>query len=80
MTFTIITTTPNAMMGKIHNRMPVMLNQEDEGLWLTKDPLPDSELKRIFKSYPASSMEAYEVSTDVNNPRNESRDLVEPSR
>lgn len=80
MTFTIITTTPNAMMGKIHNRMPVMLNLEDEGLWLTKDPLPDSELRRIFRPYPASSMEAYEVSTDVNNPRNENGSLVRPLR
>ena len=79
MTFTITTTTPNAMMGRIHNRMPVMLNQSDEDLWLRKDPLPDSDLNRIFKSYPARSIEAYEVSTEVNNPRIENEGLLRPS-
>lgn len=79
MTFTIITTTPNAIMGKIHDRMPVMLDREDESLWLTKVPLPDQELKRIFTPYPARLMEAYEVSTRVNNPRIENERLVAPS-
>ena len=79
-TFTIITTTPNAMMGRIHNRMPVMLSQEDEELWLTKEPLPDSELKRIFKPYPARLMDAYEVSKEVNNPRNENQGLIKPAK
>jgi putative SOS response-associated peptidase YedK len=80
MTFTIITTTPNAMMGRIHNRMPVMLRQEDEELWLTKMPLPDSELERIFKPYPARSMDAYEISKEVNNPRNENDGLIKPAK
>jgi methionine-R-sulfoxide reductase len=80
MTFTIITTTPNAMMSKIHSRMPVILSPEDEGLWLTNVPLQDSELKRIFRPYPARSMEAYEVSKDVNNPRVENEGLAIPSR
>ncbi len=79
-TFTIITTTPNAMMGRIHNRMPVMLSQEDEELWLTKEPLPDSELKRICKPYPARLMDAYEVSKEVNNPRNENQGLIKPAK
>ncbi len=79
-TFTIITTTPNAMMGRIHNRMPVMLSQEDEGLWLTKEPLPDSELNRICKPYPARLMDAYEVSKEVNNPRNENQGLIKPAK
>jgi putative SOS response-associated peptidase YedK len=79
-TFTIITTTPNAKMGRIHNRMPVMLSQEDEELWLTKEPLPDSELKRIFRSYPARLMDAYEVSKEVNNPRNENQGLIKPAK
>jgi putative SOS response-associated peptidase YedK len=79
-TFTIITSTPNAMMGRIHNRMPVMLSQEDEELWLTKEPLPDSELKRIFRSYPARLMDAYEVSKEVNNPRNENQGLIKPAK
>lgn len=79
LTFTIVTTSPNAMMKKIHNRMPVILRPEDEGLWLGKEPLPDDELSRILQPYPAKPMAAYPVSEAVNNPNNESEDLVAPS-
>jgi putative SOS response-associated peptidase YedK len=33
-TFTIITTTPNAEMSKLHDRMPVILDQQDWTTWL----------------------------------------------
>jgi len=33
-TFTIITTNPNREVSNIHNRMPVMLEEKDENLWL----------------------------------------------
>ena len=78
LTFTIVTTTPNAMMSRIHDRMPVMLRREDEALWLEHRPLEDDELKRLFKPYPARPMGAYEVSAEVNNPRNERQALIEP--
>jgi putative SOS response-associated peptidase YedK len=77
--FTIVTTSPNAMMKKIHNRMPVILRQEDEGLWLSKEPLPENELERILQPYPAKPMVAYPVSLAVNNPNNESENLLVPS-
>jgi len=77
--FTIVTTSPNAMMKKIHNRMPVILRQEDEGLWLSKEPLPEDVLRRILQPYPARPMVAHPVSQAVNNPNNESEDLVAPS-
>jgi putative SOS response-associated peptidase YedK len=79
MSFAIITTTPNALMSKIHNRMPAVLDRVSEDQWLSKDQLMDSELKRILKPYPAQSMDAYEVSTKVNDPRVENEDLVRPS-
>jgi putative SOS response-associated peptidase YedK len=79
MSYAIITTTPNALMSKIHNRMPAVLDRVSEDQWLSKDQLMDSELKRILKPYPAQSMDAYEVSTKVNDPRVENEDLVRPS-
>ena len=79
LSFTIVTTSPNAMMKKIHNRMPVILRQEDEGLWLSEEPLPENELKRILQPFPARPMVAYPVSQAVNNPNNDSEDLVTPS-
>lgn len=76
--FTIVTTVPNGLMETIHNRMPVMLREDDESEWLSNEPLPEDDLKRLFKPFPARSMEAYRVSTDVNSPANESPRLVEP--
>lgn len=77
-TFTIITTEANAMMSKIHNRMPVILRQEDEDIWLANEPLEPEELARISRPFPARVMEAYEVSTAVNNPTNDFEDIIRP--
>ena len=78
LTFTIITTEPNAMMGKIHNRMPVILKQEDEDMWLGNEPLSPDQLAGVFRPFPARPMEAYEISTAVNNPVNDFEDIVKP--
>jgi hypothetical protein len=47
--FTIITTKPNELVRTIHNRMPVILQSEDEELWL--DPLrtPFVEARSLLK-------------------------------
>jgi len=38
-TYTIITTEPNAMLLPIHNRMPVMLNDDAALAWMNCDAL-----------------------------------------
>lgn len=35
--FTILTTAANESMKHIHERMPVILNRETEGIWLNRD-------------------------------------------
>lgn len=75
--FTIITTEPNEMMADIHNRMPAILRREDEKLWL--DPHADEqELLYALRPFPAEEMEAWPVSTVVNNPKNDDPSLIEP--
>ncbi len=39
-TYTIITTTPNELMAPIDNRLPLILKQDDEMRWLSRDVLP----------------------------------------
>lgn len=73
--FTIITTTPNDLMAEIHDRMPVILHQEDEARWL--NPKTDSTLTELLKPYPSSLMEAYPVSSLVNSPKNEMAEVLE---
>src|SRR5690606_1519372 len=76
-TCSIITTTSNELMKDIHDRMPVILNKEDEQTWL--DPKLDdvSKISHLLKPLPADHMEAYEVSTMVNSPSNTSPQLIQ---
>jgi putative SOS response-associated peptidase YedK len=77
-TYTIVTTEPNELLARIHNRMPVMLKDDDALKWLNVD----AEMKHalsLLKPYPAELMDGYDVSKLVNNPRNDSPDCVTPA-
>jgi putative SOS response-associated peptidase YedK len=76
--FTIITTEPNSLMSKIHNRMPVILKKEDEAKWLNPDLTETDEILKFLKPYSANDMEAYVVSNLVNSPANDYEDLIKP--
>lgn len=67
--FSIITTTPNELTKEVHNRMPVILTKEEEGIWLDKDQKPE-DLLELLSPYPADGMLMYPVSRDVGNVRN----------
>ena len=73
---TIITTTPNAVMEPIHNRMPVILSKDKEAKWLDVSPSDAGELRELLSPYPADEMDAYEVSTLVNSPKNDMPDVM----
>lgn len=68
---TIVTTQPNDFIAPIHSRMPVILSQETEALWL--DPLTEDPevLTPLLVSAPSELMEFYEVSDFVNSARNQ---------
>jgi putative SOS response-associated peptidase YedK len=76
-TCTILTTSPNEMMESIHNRMPVIIEAEDYSMWLDPGDNPQQTL-HLLRPYPSQEMEAYAVSTAVNNPRNEGPANIEP--
>ena len=48
-TYTIITGPPNEVAGKIHNRMPVIIDPADFDRWLTAHEPPAD----LLKPYPA---------------------------
>ena len=64
------------MVG-IHDRMPAILSPEDYDLWLEPDFHGQGKLLEVLKPYPAEDMEAFPVSTVVNNPRNEGKECIE---
>jgi putative SOS response-associated peptidase YedK len=75
---TIITTSPNALTAPIHDRMPVILRPEDEGLWLNKSITHASDLLPLLIPYPAEAMETYAVSRQVNAPTVDDPNCVAP--
>ncbi|HHV65098.1 MAG TPA: SOS response-associated peptidase [Peptococcaceae bacterium] len=77
-TCAIITTVANEIMSPIHNRMPVILEQEQEGIWLNPSMTDFLELKSLLNPYPAELMNAYQVSTYVNSIYNDTSKCIEP--
>ena len=73
---TIITTTPNSVAAKIHDRMPVILRPNDEALWLDHAVTDTRDLLSLLVPYPADAMEAYPVSRRVNVPVSNGAELI----
>jgi len=75
-TFTIITTEPNDLMAKLHNRMPVILpGREAELAWLD-DGVPLTVHQELLRPYPTEQMREYIVSTRVNSPANNDAEVL----
>jgi putative SOS response-associated peptidase YedK len=75
----IVTTKPNDFIAPIHNRMPVILSQETEPLWL--DPMTEKAdtLTPLLTPSPAEWLDSYVVSSVVNSPKNSGRECIEPA-
>lgn len=74
--FSIITTTPNQLMAGIHDRMPVILNQQEEEIWLKENN--HNILLELIKPFDSHKMDAYQISSMVNSPRNNNREIIDP--
>ncbi|MFJ7746557.1 SOS response-associated peptidase [Peribacillus sp. NPDC097295] len=74
---TVITTTPNELMTSIHDRMPVILRAEDEKIWLNSSFHDTEYLQQLLKPIDSQLMETFEVSSDVNSPKNNAPNLIE---
>jgi putative SOS response-associated peptidase YedK len=77
---TIITTDANEVLRPIHDRMPVILRDEDYGRWLDPKLEDVGMLEGLLKPYAPEEMTAYPISTLVNSPRNESAACIEEAR
>ena len=75
---TLLTTEPNDFLRPVHNRMPVILNPADYGLWLDPEIRQPDQIQHLLRPYPAQEMDAYPVSTFVNRPANDSPRCIEP--
>jgi putative SOS response-associated peptidase YedK len=73
--YTIITTDANELMAPVHDRMPVILHPGDFNRWLDRE-VTDQPPIDLLRPFPADEMEAFEVSKDVGNVKNNSPELL----
>ena len=62
----ILTTTPNAVMSLVHDRMPVILRPNDYDLWLDPGMTKVEAVSDLLKPY-ALTMRSFPVSSRVNH-------------
>ncbi len=76
-TYSLLTTSPNAMVGKVHNRMPVMLDRTQYELWLNADSYKHKkEIDSLFSPMVPEKMAEQLVSPLVNNAQNDGPELL----
>ena len=75
--FTIITTEPNELVRPIHNRMPVILQPEDEEQWLDASRTPFVKAKSLLQPYPDELMDTHDVSTIVNSAKYDGPECIQ---
>jgi putative SOS response-associated peptidase YedK len=71
-----MTTEPNALSAKVHDRMPVMLRARDVPRWLDPTIAEPSQVVGLLEPYPAEEMASRPVSKRVSNPDNEGPELI----
>ncbi len=75
--FTIITTSANPLVKKIHHRMPVILSPNKYQTWLDSKST-GSMLTKLLTPYPADQMTAYPVDPAVNNVKVDESICIKP--
>ncbi|MCX6396424.1 MAG: SOS response-associated peptidase [Propionibacteriales bacterium] len=77
-TCTVITTEATDDLGRIHDRMPLMLTRDAYDDWLDPAPRPTPELLGLLRPAAPGTLEAFPVSTLVSNVANNGPELLEP--
>ncbi|WP_082235072.1 SOS response-associated peptidase [Halobacillus massiliensis] len=77
-TCTILTKEANEFMGRIHERMPVILPKSMEEEWIKPVKRDPGEVHQFLEQLTMEDLESYPVSTLVNSAKNESKDCIRP--
>jgi len=75
---TILTTSANSFMTRLHNRMPVILAPDRFDDWLGSGPLTPDAAEALLIPYPGDDLEAVPVSTMVNSVANDDPRCLDP--
>jgi putative SOS response-associated peptidase YedK len=77
-TFTIITTSSNNTIRELHDRMPVVVERENFGLWLDPKIGDAAEIQALLRPAPDEDFELVRVSRAVNSPAYDAADCIAP--
>jgi putative SOS response-associated peptidase YedK len=75
---TVITTTATDDLGRIHDRMPLMITPDGYDAWLDPTPRPVDELLGLLRPAAPGLLESFPVSTLVSNVANNGPELLTP--
>lgn len=73
----ILTISPNELVASVHERMPVILPESACISWIQNNTLHTSLLQQL-KSYSGDLMGRYPVSSRINSPSYDDKDLIQP--
>jgi len=73
-TFVILTTQSNKLLSDLHDRMPLVIEPKYRQRWMSEEEHPGD----LLKPHPSEGMIRWQVSTQVNSPKNNDRGLLEP--
>jgi putative SOS response-associated peptidase YedK len=77
-TCTVLTTTAEDELGRIHDRMPLLVDRDKYAAWLDPTVSDPHLLEGLLVPAAPGRLEAYPVSTKVNNVKNNGPELLEP--
>lgn len=72
-TFAVITCEANALVGEIHDRMPVIIAPDDRDRWLSEESDPHD----LLKPFPSELMTIWPISWRVNSPANDDPSILD---
>jgi len=77
-TATVITTSAPDELGRIHDRMPMIIDPGRWADWLDPEATDPGQLRSLLVPAVSSGLETYPVSTAVNSVRHNGPELIEP--
>jgi putative SOS response-associated peptidase YedK len=69
----ILTTSPNELVGQIHDRMPVILRRDCFEEWLN----PDQDASAFLAPFPETEMSSVPVNPALGNPKNQGDEVTD---
>jgi putative SOS response-associated peptidase YedK len=76
LSYTVMTCAATGIVGALHDRMPVILPENEWPQWLGEEPPSEEELLAMLKPRPDEMLKAWPVGKQVGNVKNDGAELL----